>query len=63
MSDFAEKYKGWHQKISYIKSAVRIGGSIVSIVLAQLFGPTVGVVGLAIALILAELLGVVEEWI
>lgn len=63
MSDFAEKYKGWHQKISYIKSAIRIGGSILSIVLAQLVSPLVGVIALAVALILAELLGIVEEWI
>ena len=55
MSDFEDKYRGWHAKISYFKSGIRLftcfacmitGGDV--IILAAGFG-------------IAEILGIAEE--
>ena len=66
MSDnFAEKYKNWHQKISYAKSAIRIVGAIAAIkaVTYPSVDVTMAVILLAGGIFIAELLGIAEEWI
>lgn len=66
-NDFEHKYKSWHQRISYIKSGVRITAClsciITLIVLGHLEGTTPALLMLAIGLGLAEFLGIAEEWI
>ena len=66
-NEFEEKYKNWHQKISFIKSGIRITSClsciITLIVLGHLEGTTPAILMLAIGLGLAELLGIAEEWI
>lgn len=66
-NEFEENYKDWHQKISFIKSGVRIAaclGSIITIAtLGHVVGTTPSILILAIGLFLAEILGIFEEWI
>ena len=66
-TEFEEKYKHWHQKISFIKSVVRIAACLSCIItliaLGHIEGTTPAVLMLAIGLGLAELLGIAEEWI
>lgn len=59
MSDFEQRYRNWHTKISHAKSVVRMfacGGGI-----ALSSDPVVAICVLAAGLIIAEILGVVEE--
>ncbi len=60
MSNFEDKYKNWHQKTSYIKSAVRMAGCVIA--LALLPNVNLSVLSLVVCLFVAELLGIVEEW-
>jgi hypothetical protein len=66
-NEFEEKYKNWHQKISFVKSGVRIAaclGTIITIsTLGHVIGTTPAILILAIGLGLAEILGIFEEWI
>lgn len=62
-TDFEEKYKRWHQTLSYIKSGVRIAGCIGSLILLGVYGANISVAFLAVGLMLAEFLGIAEEWI
>ena len=66
-NDFEKKYKDWHQKISFLKSGVRIAAClscvITLIALGHLEGGAAALMLLAIGLGLAEFLGIVEEWI
>ena len=66
-NEFEEKYKNWHQKISFIKSGIRITACLSCIItlvaLGHLEGTTPAILMLAIGLGLAELLGIAEEWI
>lgn len=66
-TDFEEKYKHWHQKISFIKSGVRIAACLSCIItiitLGHIEGTTPAILMLAIGLGLAEILGIAEEWI
>lgn len=55
---FEMKYRNWHQKISYIKSSIRIAGCV-----AALWFSTYGLAILAVMLLIAEILGIVEEYI
>lgn len=57
MSDFEQKYKDWHTYWSYLKSALRLVGCMGVIVGGQ------GLLFLAGAFLLAEIVGVVEEWV
>lgn len=57
MSDFEKGYKSWHTYWSYLKSAMRIFGCLAVII----FGMDIFV--LAVSLLLAEIVGVVEEWV
>ena len=65
--DFEKKYKEWHQKISFIKSGIRIAaclGTIITIaVLGHVIGTTPAILILATGFLLAEILGIFEEWI
>ena len=55
MSDFETKYNGWHKKLSYVKSGVRLVGCS--------FGLS-GYFTICFTLILiAELIGIAEEWV
>ena len=58
MSDFENKYRTWHTRLSYIKSAARI---------VACFGALVdridGLLILAIGLLIAEVIGILEEWV
>lgn len=58
MSSLEENYKTWHTKVSYWKSAVRIAGCAFA-----LWFTTYGIAILAVTLLFAELLGIIEEWI
>lgn len=61
MSDFENKYKTWHTRLSYIKSAIRIGGCIgvIFITHATLLPVTI----LASSFLVAEIIGIAEEWV
>lgn len=57
MSDFESRYRKWHTYMSYIKSGIRIvafGGLALG-----LFGVVIS----ATLLLVAELVGVAEEWV
>lgn len=57
MSDFETRYRKWHTYMSYVKSGIRIvafGGLALG-----LFGVVVS----ATLLLVAELVGVAEEWV
>ncbi len=66
-TDFENKYKHWHQKISFIKSGIRITSCLSCIItliaLGHIEGTTPAIMMLAIGLGLAEFLGIAEEWI
>ena len=55
MSDFEDKYRDWHAKISYFKSGMRIFTCFASIISGG------DVIILAAGFGLAEILGIVEE--
>ena len=61
MNDFETKYKTWHTRLSYIKSAVRIGCCIglIFITHATLLPVTI----LASTFLAAEIIGIAEEWV
>lgn len=61
MSDFESNYKKWHTRLSYIKSAVRIGActGVIIITHATMLPVTI----LAAGLLVAELIGIAEEWV
>lgn len=54
--DFSKKYNTWHKNASYVKSFMRIFGCALAISMNSLFV-------LCIVLILAEVIGIAEEWI
>jgi len=55
-SDFEKSYRAWHTGVSYMKSAVRILSCAIA-----LYDSSVYI--LATGLLIAELLGIVEEWV
>lgn len=60
MSDFENNYRKWHTLMSYIKSTVRIAGCVTVLWLA----PFTDLIScLAFAFLIAELIGVAEEWV
>jgi hypothetical protein len=61
MNTFEDKYRNWHTKLSYMKSAVRIGGcaGVIFITHATLLPVTI----LAASFLAAEIIGIVEEWV
>lgn len=50
-----------HARVSYLKSAARIGASIGTVIVALAFPGPAGVVALAVGYGVAELIGVWEE--
>ena len=57
MSDFENKYRKWHTGMSYVKSAIRIvafAGLALGYFVAEVT---------ATLLLIAELVGIVEEWV
>ena len=64
--DFEKKYKEWHQNLSFIKSGIRIAACLSAIItlitLGHIEGTTPAVLMLAIGLVLAEIIGILEEW-
>jgi len=57
MSDFVENYRKWHTYMSYAKSVVRIVGCFFAaqgLISLQLF---------ALFICIAEVIGIVEEWV
>ena len=63
MNEFEIKYRLWHTYISYAKSALRIVACIISLYSLYISEMTAAVSILAIGLLLAEVLGIMEEWI
>lgn len=65
--DFESKYKHWHQKLSFMKSGIRIAtclsAAIAVLAIGGDMGEHVAIVMLAVGLGLAEILGIFEEWI
>lgn len=59
--DFNERYRTWHARISYLKSAVRLACCGLALLLHS--EPTSAVIALGVGLGLAEVLGILEEWI
>ena len=60
MSDFESKYRGWHTKMSYFKSAVRLAGCVVVLVLAP-DGDLINL--LAFSFLVGEIIGILEEMV
>jgi len=57
MSDFESRYRKWHTYMSYVKSGIRI---------VAFGGLALGLIGAAFTatlLLIAELVGVAEEWV
>ena len=60
MNDFESKYRGWHTKMSYFKSAVRIVGCTAILVLAP-DGDLINL--LAFSFLVGEIIGILEEMV
>lgn len=59
--DFGQKYRTWHARISYLKSAVRLVGCVLAGLAYE--SPALAVLILAGCFAAAEVLGILEEWI
>jgi hypothetical protein len=55
-SEFESKYRTWHTRLSYIKSAVRIAACAIALYENS-------VVVIAAGILIAELVGIAEEWV
>lgn len=55
---FGDRYRTWHTRLSYAKSAVRLAGCAMALLWQEH-----AVVMLAASLGIAEVLGILEEWI
>lgn len=60
MSDFEENYRKWHTFMSFIKSAVRIVGCLIVVSMTD-WASAINI--LAFSLLLAEVVGIAEEWV
>lgn len=59
MSSFEERYRTWHARLSYVKSAIRLAATGAA---AWFHSDTaVAILLLAIGLFIAELVGILEE--
>lgn len=59
MTEFSDKYNTWHKRFSYIKSGIRIVSFIPLII-----NPTMtALMIMAVGMVAAEIVGVLEEWI
>jgi hypothetical protein len=63
MNTFEDRYRTWHTWISYVKSGVRIVTGFAALGCMYLATVDAAVITLAVGLILAELLGIAEEFV
>jgi hypothetical protein len=63
MNTFEDRYRTWHTWISYVKSGVRIATGFAALGCMYYATVDAAVITLAIGLILAELLGIAEEFV
>ena len=67
MSEFEDKYKGWHTTASYTKSGIRIVACLVVLLYGlhsmEEFQTNWPVYVLAFGMLIAEFIGVIEEWV
>lgn len=67
-NDFENNYKNWHQKLSFIKSGIRIAASIACAITLVAIHPNPALGSMPSLLILAigygaaEIIGIFEEW-
>lgn len=61
MNTFEDRYRTWHTYISYTKSAVRILAGVATFFFLD--NPAGAIAVLAGGLVLAELLGIAEEFV
>jgi len=60
MNDFESRYRIWHTRLSFIKSACRIAACVTVLWMA----PFVELIScLAFGFLIAEIIGIAEEWI
>lgn len=59
--NFEQKYRTWHQRISFIKSGVRLGAS--GVALYYMSDAATAAFAIALGFGIAELLGILEEWL
>ena len=66
-NNFEHRYKDWHQKISFMKSGIRLVACLACIgtvaTLGHMIGGVPSLIILAGGLAAAEVLGIIEEWI
>lgn len=66
-NDFENRYKNWHQKISFVKSGIRLvaclGCAFTLLTLGHAIGGVPSILILSFGLAAAEVLGILEEWI
>ena len=60
MSDFENRYRKWHTYMSYIKSTVRIGGCVTVLYMTS-FTDLISCI--AFSFLVAEIIGIAEEWV
>jgi hypothetical protein len=63
MSTFEDHYRTWHTWISYVKSGIRIVTGIAALGCMYYVTVDIAVIILAIGLIIAEVLGIAEEFV
>lgn len=63
MNSFEDRYRTWHTWISYVKSGVRIATGFAALGCMYYGAAGTAIVVLSIGLILAEVLGVAEEFV
>jgi len=64
MTDFETKYRTWHTRLSYIKSAMRIASCGLCCFSVCVIGSVeTSVLALAGGLFMAELIGIAEEFV
>jgi fumarate reductase subunit C len=61
MSDFETRYKTWHARLSYVKSAIRMASSALAVWFST--EPVFAIVLLSSGFLIAEIVGVLEELI
>jgi hypothetical protein len=68
-NNFESNYKNWHQKISYLKSFTRILAALICGLMLSFASTDVqdtilhAVLILASGILVAEILGIIEEWV
>lgn len=60
ISDFESKYNGWHKNLSYVKSTVRIFACFLALMSTDV---KLAIGFISLGFMLAELIGIAEEWV